>query len=63
MTGLLIQDDGVKVALGERYGFRVNGPGKLPGADFLVGGSSIVFNVDLVEYIMDPRYKLYHFGP
>ena len=49
------QDDGEKVALGEKFGFRVNGPGKQAGADFPVGGSSIVFNIDLVELMMDPR--------
>ena len=25
---VLLQDDGEKVGLGERFGFRVNGPGK-----------------------------------
>jgi hypothetical protein len=27
------------------------------GADFLVGGSSMVFNIDLVELMMDSRLE------
>ena len=52
------KDDGEKVALGERFGFRVNGPGKQIGSDFLVGGSSMVFNIDLVEHMVDSSHNL-----
>ena len=52
------KDDGEKFALGERFGFRVNGPAKQIGSDFLVGGSSMVFNIDLVEHMVDSSHNL-----
>jgi len=47
-----------KIALGEKYGFRINGPGKKVGCDFLVGGSSMVFNLNAAEHMMSESHKL-----
>jgi hypothetical protein len=47
-----------KIALGEKYGFRINGPGKQVGCDFLVGGSSMVFNLNLAELMMSESHNL-----